>query len=300
MNRINDNDTHKIFEDAICQMHDVRPSTIAAHHEAVERVIQMMHDRLDGPLTLQEMSRIAYISPYHFNRIFRQITGIPPNQFLYAVRLEMAKRLLLTTDTSVTDVCFDVGYNSLGTFIRRFTGLVGLSPSRFRSLARHATDSLSLPTSSRLDPPAASTPGGISGRVTAPVWFAGKIFLGLFTTPIPQGAPISGTVVEQPGPYHVPPVPDGVYYIFAAGLAQSEDLREYFLYETTLRGGGQPILIRDGTVEGSTNLALRPPEAFDPPILMALPLLLGQMELSAGQRVEADAPLTSHAPAVLV
>ena len=121
---------------------------------------------------------------------------------------------------------------------------------------------------------AAATAATISGRVTAPEWFAGTIFVGLFTTPIPQGAPISGTVIQQSGPYHVPSVADGVYYILAAGLARSKDLREYFLYETTLRGGGQPILIRNGIVEGSTDLSLRPPEAFDPPILMTLPLLL--------------------------
>src|SRR5215211_8257105 len=167
MNPISVNNDPKIFSEAICQMHDVRPSTIAAHHEAVERVIRVMHDRLDEPLTLSEMSRIAYISPCHFNRIFRQITGIPPNQYFYALRLETAKRLLLTTSTSVTDVCFDVGYNSLGTFIRRFTGLVGLSPSRFRSLARHATDSLPLPTLSPLDQAPTTPAATISGKISA-------------------------------------------------------------------------------------------------------------------------------------
>ena len=282
MNPISVNYAPKIFRAALCHMHDVRPSTIASHHEAVERVIRMMHDRLDEPLTLHEMSRTAYISPCHFNRIFRQITGIPPNQYFYALRLETAKRLLLTTSTSVTDVCFDVGYNSLGTFIRRFTGLVGLSPSRFRSLARHASESLSVPTASEFDMTAAATAATISGRVTAPAWFAGTIFVGLFTTPIPQGAPISGTVIQQPGRYHVPSIADGVYYILAAGLARSKDLRDYFLYETTLRGGGQPILIRNGIVEGSTDLSLRPPEAFDPPILTTLPLLL------AGSAVNKD------------
>ncbi|HEX6719492.1 MAG TPA: hypothetical protein VF088_20485, partial [Pyrinomonadaceae bacterium] len=88
------------------------------------------------------------------------------------------------------------------------------------------------------------------------------------------GAPISGTVIQEPGRYHFPSVADGVYYILAAGLARSKDLRDYFLYETTLRGGGQPILIRNGVVEGSTDLSLRSPEAFDPPILTTLPLLL--------------------------
>ena len=261
------------FQGAIWQMRDVRPATMVAHYEAVERVIRMMHERLDEPLCLQEMSRIAYISPFHFNRIFRQITGIPPNQYFYALRLERAKRLLLTTDTSVTDVCFDVGYNSLGTFVRRFTGLVGLSPSRFRSLARHATAGQFMPPATPFEAKPAMTAAGISGSVSAPEWFQGTIFVGLFTTPIPQGDPVAGAVVEQPGPYHVPPVADGVYYLLAAGLAQSTDFREYFLYETTLRGGGQPILIRNGVVEGSTELLLRPPEAFDPPILMTLPLV---------------------------
>jgi AraC-like DNA-binding protein len=141
MNRISTASTTKTFHDALWHMHELRPATVVAHNEAVDRVIRTMHERLDEPLTLQEMSRIAYISPYHFNRIFRQITGIPPNQFLYALRLETAKRRLLMSNTSVTDVCFDVGYNSLGTFIRRFTALVGVSPSRLRDTQR--LDSLS-------------------------------------------------------------------------------------------------------------------------------------------------------------
>ena len=272
MNRISFNNEPRV----IWQMHDVRPATVVAHREAVERVIRVMHDRLDEPLTLQEMSKIAYISPYHFNRIFRQITGIPPNQFFYALRLETAKRLLLTTKTNVTDVCFDVGYNSLGTFIRRFTALVGLSPGHFRSFACHETPQLFETTASGFDLVTASSMPGISGKVTAPEWFKGMIFVGLFTTPIPQGPPVSGTVIAQAGDYRIPRVADGVYYLLAAGLAWSKDFREHFLYETTLRGG-QPILVRNGSVEGSSDLALRPPEPFDPPILMALPILLNRI-----------------------
>ena len=277
MNRISINTATRILHQPFWQMHDVRRATVVAHREAVERVIRMMHDRLDEPLTLQEMSRKAYISPYHFNRIFRQITGIPPNQFFYALRLETAKRLLLTTKTNVTDVCFDVGYNSLGSFIRRFTALVGLSPGHFRSFACHEPPGLLEPTANGFDMAAPSSTPGISGKVTAPEGFDGSIFVGLFTTPIPQGPPISGTVIAKPGVYRVPPVADGVYYLLAAGLASSEDYREHFLYETTLRGGGPPILICDGAVAGSTDVSLRPPEPFDPPILMALPLLLNRI-----------------------
>lgn len=281
MNRISTASTTKTFNDALWHMHELRPATVVAHNEAVDRVIRTMHDRLDEPLTLQEMSRIAYISPYHFNRIFRQITGIPPNQFLYALRLETAKRRLLMSNTSVTDVCFDVGYNSLGTFIRRFTALVGVSPSRFRSLARQPAPGLFKPAISPSDRPAAPCRAGVSGKVKAPEWFQGAIFVGLFTTPIPQGHPISGTLIMEPGSYQIPPVPDGVYYILAAGLSWSNDSREYFLYETTLRGGGQPILVLNGAVEGSTDVSLRQPEAFDPPILMTLPLLMNGRAMAA-------------------
>src|ERR1044072_6247332 len=106
-----------------------RPDTIASHYRAVERVILAMRERLDEALTLEDLAEVAIISPFYFDRIFRQITGIPPCQFLSALRMEAAKRLLLTSSLSVTDVCFEVGYNSLGTFTTRFTQLVGLPPS---------------------------------------------------------------------------------------------------------------------------------------------------------------------------
>lgn len=291
MNQTPTNPLRQLSQDAPEWRHtETLPATANAHYEAVRRVIEAMHERLDEPFTLNDMSKIAYVSPYHFNRMFHQVTGIPPCQFLYALRLETAKRLLLTTHVSVTDVCLDVGYNSLGTFIRRFTGLVGISPSRFRSLAHTATnggfgqqagqllDLSRAPFNSAAAPanaPAtAPLPNGIAGQATAPADFRGAIFVGLFTTPIPQGSPIGGTVITQPGAYHVAHVPDGQYYILAAGLAWSEDPKEYFLYESALRGGGQAIRIQNGQVTGSTDLTLRPPTPFDPPILMTLPLLL--------------------------
>lgn len=268
-----------ISDDAPWRPEQALPATTTAHCEAVKRVIEVMHERLDAPLSLHDMSRIAYISPYHFNRVFHQITGIPPCQFLYALRLETAKRLLLTTHGNVTDICFDVGYNSLGTFIRRFTGLVGISPSRFRSLAHAAPTAAFEQTAPPPDAAKALSNLGIVGRATAPEGFKGAIFIGLFTTPIPQGGPIAGTSITQPGIYRIAPVPDGQYYILAAGLAASADPKEYFLYESSLRGGGQAIQIRGGEVKGSADLSLRPPTPFDPPILLTLPLLLAESRM---------------------
>src|SRR2546429_4582661 len=98
-----------------------------------------MHERLDDPPSLQDMAGMACLSPHHFTHVFHRITGICPREFLAALRLESAKRLLLTTTRSVTEVCFDVGYSSLGSFTKRFTRLVGISPSHLRELAEQFT-----------------------------------------------------------------------------------------------------------------------------------------------------------------
>jgi AraC family transcriptional regulator len=251
------------------------PTTEACHREAVGRVIREMRTRLDEPLPLRALAEIAAISPYHFSRVFRQVTGIPPCQFLYALRLEVAKRLLLTTDVSVTDVCFEVGYNSLGTFIRRFNDLLGLSPSRLRSLAQAPVEGL---FGEPAEPsPAAAGPAtaGPVGSVSAPENFRGLVFVGLFTTPLPQGRPLAGTVLGGPGGFRLPPVPDGRYHLFTAGLSNPVSAADFFLHESTLRGGGQLVSVRGGQSSGLTDLRLRAPESFDPPILMTLPLLLG-------------------------
>src|SRR4026209_2039580 len=98
-----------------------REDTVASHRRAVERVITNARERLSEPISLHDMSRVAYLSAFHFNRVFHEITGLPPAKFIAAMRLDEAKRLLLNTHLSITDICYDVGYNSLGTFTRRFT-----------------------------------------------------------------------------------------------------------------------------------------------------------------------------------
>src|SRR5215510_15239570 len=116
-----------------------REDTLAAHRRAVERVITSARERLCEPISLHDMSRVAYLSAFHFNRVFHQITGLPPAKFISAMRLDEAKRLLLNSNLSITDICFEVGYNSLSTFTRRFTERVGLGPRVFRYLAERIT-----------------------------------------------------------------------------------------------------------------------------------------------------------------
>ena len=89
-------------------------------------------------VTLENAAREACLSPYHFNRLFAQAFGETPHEFVTRRRVEEAKKLLLADNQSVTDICLDVGYESLGSFSARFRSLTGLSPAAFRREARHA------------------------------------------------------------------------------------------------------------------------------------------------------------------
>jgi transcriptional regulator GlxA family with amidase domain len=84
------------------------------------------------PLDVAELARIAYVSEAHFIRTFKATFGETPHRYLQRRRVERAMFMLRETDLSVTEVCFDVGFLSLGTFSRTFHEIVGQSPSAYR------------------------------------------------------------------------------------------------------------------------------------------------------------------------
>ncbi|WP_448625053.1 helix-turn-helix domain-containing protein [Geodermatophilus sp. URMC 64] len=84
------------------------------------------------PLDVPTLARIAHVSEAHFIRQFRAAFGETPNRYLQRRRVERAMWLLRSTDKSVTDICMDVGFASLGTFSRVFRDIVGEPPSEYR------------------------------------------------------------------------------------------------------------------------------------------------------------------------
>jgi AraC-like DNA-binding protein len=87
-------------------------------------------------ITLEHAAGQACLSPFHFNRVFTRAFGETPHEFVTRMRIEEAKKLLLAENQSVTDICLEVGYESLGSFSSRFRSLTGLSPAAFRREAR--------------------------------------------------------------------------------------------------------------------------------------------------------------------
>jgi AraC-like DNA-binding protein len=88
------------------------------------------------PLDVRAVAAVAHVSEAHFIRSFRAVFGETPHRYLQRRRVERSMFLLRETDSSVTDICFQVGFTSLGTFSRTFREIVGETPSDYR--ARHA------------------------------------------------------------------------------------------------------------------------------------------------------------------
>jgi AraC-like DNA-binding protein len=96
----------------------------------------LLRDLLEEELTLAELSEEADLSSWHFMRAFRAAFGETPHAFQTRLRLERAKDLLTVSSRPVTEICFDVGFTSLGSFSTLFRRQVGLSPAEFRRQVR--------------------------------------------------------------------------------------------------------------------------------------------------------------------
>lgn len=236
---------------------------------AVARAVDAMHNNLGEELTIDDMARAAMFSKFHFSRVFRRVTGISPGRFLSALRLQEAKRLLLATGMTVTEVSHRVGYASVGTFSSRFTLSVGVSPSSYRQLGGFASQ---IP----VDGGDAGRPrsAAISGRILGPAMAdLGLVFVGLFRDPIPQAAPVRCAVLPGPGDFELPAVPVGSWYVLAQAVVAGQDELDCEPDATDqglFIGSHGPIVVGQDGVPQSADIKLRPFGPLDPPVLLAL------------------------------
>ncbi len=232
--------------------------------DAVKRSIEVMQENLSEPLSIDDIAGFAMYSKFHFSREFQRVTGVSPGRFLSAMRIREAKRLLLTTDLTVTAISHTVGYNSVGTFSSRFSASVGISPSDYRRFNGFVH-------SVKLARKPDTGPGSsVCGSVTAPEGAdLGLIFLGLFPTRVPEGKPVSCTVLPLPGPFEITGVPAGTWFLLGHSVpghaceALTEDQAVHV-------GSLGPLEIRRDAPVSPTAFRLREMRVLDPPILVAL------------------------------
>ena len=251
-----------------------RGDTFEAYRTAVERAIGYMKEHLREPLDLDQLAHVAAVSKFHLVRVFDEMTGISPRYFLACLRIQRAKELLLEPRASVTDVCIEVGYTSLGSFSNSFRELVGLTPETFRALPKSLTvKQFASAVWQYLASNRTISGTPLEGLVENPSSARGFIFTGTFTRGVPQGVPFSGTVMVKAGSFRIerPDLPE--FYLMAVLIPFTAKLSAMV---ATLPVGLVASLRVSNPGNSPTEkprLRLRPLRPTDPPILLALPAL---------------------------
>lgn len=219
-------------------------------------------------LSATDLADHAGYRPFHFSRMFSSRLGIGPGQYLIAVRIDTAKRMLLAGDDPVIDVAAAVGFESLSSFSRRFRSTVGVAPGQLRLLAEHLSDrpprpfALLRPNPSRLRVHL-DLPAGTDARGDPSIW------VGWYPHPAPIGLPLSGVLVS--GVPHLDlPLCEGAPFLLGFAVPAGADPLDMLVPESPLVAV-HPLPV---TTPGELTLHFSAQASSGrPPLLSALPSL---------------------------
>lgn len=254
------------------------PLVVAQRHAiAVERAIAFMRDNLADPLSLSDLADTAHCSPWHFDRVFAEVTGMSPLRYLSHLRIEAAKLAVMHSDRRIIDIAFGVGYNSLGSFGKRFTELVGLAPSQWRKAADEFDAAR---WRSRLDqacvaPPAATRGAALSGDIG----FDGEPRRCGWAMIAAIGAgdsllrPSACTLAAVPGPFAMRGLAPGVYSLAAIGFDRTMSSTDILSQQNAARVRWDGAVVDDAGGSAGLRLVLRRPDFNDAPIVPPFAIL---------------------------
>jgi AraC-like DNA-binding protein len=252
--------------------------------QAVERAVTVIRTRYQERLSVADLAAEAFFSPFHFSRVFRRELGVSPCQYLTAVRLFEAKRLLHATSLNVADIACRVGYVGIGTFTTRFTAMVGVPPGHYRRLltsrmlliadgVRQLPSWDAVPAEAPRRSWAAGRGGTILGSARpAPDIAVSRLFVGAFDGTIPQGPPAAWALVpgEDGGHWRLDDVPAGWWVVIALVEGRPADAQdEAPTGSTFFLGTSGPVQVMAGAV-ARVRLRMRQPHWTDPPILIPM------------------------------
>jgi AraC family transcriptional regulator len=253
---------------------------------AVQRSIEAMRDNLAAEHSLRSLAGSAWLSPFHFHRVFLKVTDATPARFLSASRMAEAKWMLAYSSANVTEICMRTGYSSLGTFSSQFTKRVGMSPRQFRRIVdahrdRPINDVMRNLSRSGVAPvaaPLAVTVNGGPAHVPA--------VIGLFRSGIPEERPTACAFVDVPGTAMFNELSGGARHLLAMSFdesvtvveaAASTDLERCYV-------GASELTSADRATNSTVDVQLRCRRLTDPPIVLALPLLIAASERETVRR----------------
>jgi AraC family transcriptional regulator len=111
---------------------DLELSRVGLLDRRIRRSVELMHAQTDQELSLKDLARASYLSPFHFARLFKKLTGVTPHNYLAHIRITHAKQLLTNSNLSITEISVRVGYLSASHFSKAFRLATGTTPRDFR------------------------------------------------------------------------------------------------------------------------------------------------------------------------
>jgi AraC-like DNA-binding protein len=130
---------HRLAGAVFSALADARPSPqrqSARDERRITAAVRRIEACADEQVSLTELAREAVMSPYHFLRVFRQVIGMTPHQFVLQTKLQRTAVRLRRTDDTISGIAYDAGFNDLSSFNRRFRRLMGATPSVYRAIRR--------------------------------------------------------------------------------------------------------------------------------------------------------------------
>lgn len=233
---------------------------------ALDRAVTFAHEYAHTGVGVPDMADHVGYSPFHFTRLFTQSLGIGPGQFMTAIRMDRAKRLLLADTDAIIDIATAVGFDSLSSFSRRFRAAVGVPPGKLRQLADQVADRRPRPF--RLAPPGPSVtitleiPDEFRPRGELTTW------VGWYAQPAPVGLPAQGLLAADTDRVDLPLCP-GNPWLLGFAVPTQADVTAHLVPERPLVAvHRQPV-----TALEAVTLRFGPASATNVPLLSALPSL---------------------------
>jgi AraC-like DNA-binding protein len=245
--------------------------------EIVADAAHFLAARAAEPITLGDVADHVGYSPFHLARLFERHLGMPPGQFLATHRFQRAKRLLLSGDERIVDICHEVGFTSVGTFTTRFAAAVGRTPLEFRRLPDALAQSPPRPV---VVPGQANVGGTVVGSVRLSATALAllgenpQIYVGLFPRRAARGKPVSGTLLGETTDFFLTGVPPGVYWVMSSALPSRAAPEAQLVPVRTVSGvAGEPVRVTRAERSHIRDVSLDVGPEWSPPVLVALPPL---------------------------
>jgi AraC-like DNA-binding protein len=243
------------------------------HELTVQGVIAYMQSHIGEPLSLGRLSDVAGFSPWHLDRIFARETGLATMRYLTLLRIEAAKNAALGSDRRIIEIAYDVGFNSLGSFGKRFTHLVGMSPRDLRKAAdrfdigrwKASLDEVCGRRAGSGD--GLAIDGAVFGHTPTSPAFDGWALVSAASGGHLLSKPTACTIAHVPGPFVLGPLPPGRYTVHAIGFPREIDAVDALAQRSIPRDRVLDVEVTAHTPATPIVLMLRAPRVGDAPIV---------------------------------